>query len=153
MSTTTAKPVLHTQNIENLVRESTESCEKALKSGIKQQEEAFNLWMGVFPSLGLPEFQATLGAIAADAFPYARKRMDDVIEKLSRAGEQTLTLVEKTANVYQAPSLPEAQRRLQDVTETWLAAVRENVQIAVDNNARIINSWTELLGRFVPATK
>lgn len=152
--TTATETVLPTQNVEEILQESIGTFEKTLKSGIKLQEDTLNLWKDALPKLGSPEeFQAKLEAIAGEAFPAARQQMDEVIETLTRAGKQTLSLAEKTAGVYQAPSLPEAQRRLQDVTETCFAVVRENVQVALDANTKFVSSWTGLVSRFVPATK
>ena len=108
----------------------------------------------MLPKFGSPdELQTKLGALAADAFPAARKRTEEVIETLSRSGKQTLSLCEKAASVSQARSLPEAQRRLRDVTESWFAIARENVRIAADANAKIIDSWKDMVGRIAPVAK
>ena len=55
--------------------------------------------------------------------------------------------------VYQATSVPDAQRRMQDLVESSLAALRVNVRSALDTNAKIIASWQELADRFGPAVK
>jgi hypothetical protein len=55
--------------------------------------------------------------------------------------------------VYQATSVPDAQRRMQDLVESSLAALRVNVRSALDTNAKIIASGQELADRFGPAVK
>jgi murein L,D-transpeptidase YcbB/YkuD len=123
------------------------SYENALKSGIQVQEESMKLWKDLLTKLGSPEeFQAKLESMTADAFPKARKRMEEFVETFNRTSNQTIDLFEKTLSVYQATSVPEAQRRL-------LTALRVNVQSALNTNAKIITDWKELVDRFGPAKK
>jgi polyribonucleotide nucleotidyltransferase len=115
--------------IDKVFQEAMRSYEKALKSGIQLQEESVNLWKDLLTKLGSPEeFQAKLESMTADAF-------------------------QKTLGVYQATSVPDAQRRVQDLIESSLAAQRANVQSALNTNAKIIASWQELADRFGPAVK
>src|SRR6516165_7365923 len=128
--------------------------EEALKSGIKLQEESVNLWKDLLSKLGSPEeFQAKLESMRADAFPQARKRMEEFVETFNRTSNQTIDLIRKTLGVYQATSVPEAQRRVQDLIESSLTALRTNVQSALNTDAKIITDWKELVDRFGPAAK
>ena len=64
--------------------------EKALKSGIQLQEESVTLWKDLLTKLGSPEeFQAKLESMTADAFPQARKRMEEFVETFNRRSHQT----------------------------------------------------------------
>ena len=128
--------------------------EEALKSGIKLQEESVNLWKDLLTKLGSPEeLQAKLEAMRAEAFPKARERMEEWVETFNRTSKQTIDLFGKTLSVYQATSVTDAQRRVQDLVESSLAALRANVQSALNTNAKIIASWKELVDRFGPAAK
>ena len=130
------------QTINEVFQEAMRSYEKALKSGIQLQEESVNLWKELLTKLGSPEeFQAKLESMTADAFPKARERMEEFVETFNRMSKQTIDLFEKTLGVYQATSVPEAQRRL-------LTALRVNVQSALNTNAKIIADWKELVDRF-----
>ena len=139
-------------SINELFNEAMRSYEKALKSGIQLQEESVNLWKDLLTKLGSPEeFQAKLDSMTADAFPQARKRMEEFVETFNRTSNQTIDLVEKTLAVYQATSVPDAQRRVQDLIESSLTTLR--VHSALKTNAKIIDSWKELVDRFGPAAK
>jgi len=128
--------------------------EKALKSGIQLQEESVNLWKDLLTKLGSPEeFQAKLESMTADVFPMARQRMGEFVETFNRTSNQTIDLFEKTLGVYQATSVPDAQRRVQDLIESSLAALRVNVHSALNTNAKIIASWKDLVDSFGPAVK
>ena len=128
--------------------------EKALKSGIQLQEESVNLWKELLTKLGSPEeLQAKLESMTADAFPKARKRMEEFVETFNRTSNQTIDLFEKTLGVHQADSVTDAQRRVQDLIESSLSALRVNVHSALNTNAKIIASWKELVDRFGPAAK
>ena len=130
------------------------SYEKALKAGIQLQEESVNLWKDLLTKLGSPEGpQAKLESMTADAFSQARKRMEEFVETFNRMSNQTIDLFEKTLGVYEATSATDAQRRVQDLIESSLTALRVNVQSALNTNPKIVADWKELVDRFGPAVK
>jgi len=51
------------------------------------------------------------------------------------------------------PSVSDAQRRVQDLIESSLTALRVTVHSALHTNAKIIADWKELVDRFGPAVK
>jgi hypothetical protein len=142
------------QPFNEVFHEAIRSYEKALKSGIQLQEESVNLWKDVLTKLGSPaELQAKLESMTADAFLQARTRMEEFVETFNRTSNQTIDLFEKTLGVYQATSVTEAQRRVQDLIESSLTTLRIDVHSALNTNAKIIASWKELVDRFSPAVK
>ena len=133
------------ETMDEVFHEAMRSYEKALKSGIQLQEESVNLCKELFNKLGSPvELQAKLESMTAAAFSQARQRMEEFVETLNRKSNQTIDLFDKTLAVYQATSVPEAQRRLQDLIESSLTTVRVNVRSALHTNAKIIASWQEM---------
>src|ERR1700741_3360663 len=150
----TKKSTASTAETDEVYHEAMRSYEKALKSGIQVQEESVNLWKHLLTKLGSPEeFQAKLESMTADAFPQARKRMEEFVETFNRTSNQTIDLFEKTLGVYQATSVPDAQRRVHDLIESSLSTLRVNVHSALNTNAKIIAEWKELVDRFGPAVK
>jgi len=142
------------ETMDELFHEAMRSYEKALRSGIQLQEESVNLWKDLLTKLGSPEeLQTKLESMTADAFPKARKLMEEFVETFNRTSNQTIDLYEKTLGVYQATSVPDAQRRVQDLIESSLTTLRVNVHSALNTNAKIIASWKELADRFGPAVK
>ena len=142
------------ETIDDVFHDAMRSYVKALKSGIQLQEESVNLWKDLLTKLGFPEeFQAKLESMTADAFPKARKRMEEFVETFNRTSNQTIDLLEKTLGVYQATSVTEAQRRVQDLIESSLTTLRVNVHSALNTNAKIIASWKELVDRCGTAVK
>jgi len=140
--------------ISNLFHEAMSNYEKALKSGIQLQEESVTLWKSLLTKLGSPEeFQAKLESLNASVFPAARKRMEEFLEEFTRTSNQTLDLFEKSLRVYQSTSITDAQRRIQDLMESSLSALRVNVHSVLNTNAKIMTSWKEMVDRFGPAVK
>jgi hypothetical protein len=118
---------------DEVFHEAMHSYEKALKSGIQLQEESVNLWQDLLTKLDSPEeFQAKLESMTADTFPMARQHMQEFAETFSRTSNQTMDLLEKTVGVYQATSVSDAQRRMQDLIESSLTALRVNVHSALN---------------------
>jgi ribosomal 50S subunit-associated protein YjgA (DUF615 family) len=137
-----------------LFDEAIRSYEKALRAGIQVQEESANLWKGLLSKLGSPEeFQTKLESMRADNFPQARKRMEEFVGRFNRMSNQTIDLFEKTLGVYEAASVAEAQRRVHDLIESSLTALRVTVHSALNTNAKIMTDWRELVDRFGPAVK
>ena len=142
------------ETIDKVFQEAMHSYENALKSGIQVQEESVNLWKDLLTKLGSPEeFQAKLEAMRADTFPQARERMEEFVETFNRTSNQTIDLFEKTLGVYQATSVTDAQRRMQDLIESSLTTLRVNVHSAMNTNTKIITDWKELVDRFGLAEK
>jgi hypothetical protein len=142
------------ETIAELFGEAMRSYEKALRAGIQLQEESANLWKGLLSKLGSPgEFQTKLESMRADGFPQARKRMEEFVGRFNRMSNQTIDLFEKTLGVYEATSVAEAQRRVKDLIESSLTALRINVHSALNTNAKIMTDWNELADRFGPAVK
>ena len=142
------------ETIAEVFDEAMRSYEKALRAGIQLQEESVNLWKGLLSKLGSPEeLQTKLESMRADGFPQARKRMEAFVGRFNRMSNQTIDLLEKTPGVYQATSVTDAQRRVQDLIESSLTALRVNVHSAVNMNAKIVADWKELVNRFGPAAK
>jgi hypothetical protein len=81
------------------------------------------------------------------------KRREEFVETFNRTSNQSIDLFEKTLGVYQATSVPDAERRVQDLIESSLTTLRANVHSALNTNAKIIASWKELADRFSPAVK
>src|SRR3954451_15039205 len=121
-STSKAPP---SETLNAVFHEAMQTYEKALKSGIQLQEESVQLWKDLLTKLGSPEeLQAKLESMTADVFPAARKRMEEFIEMFSRSSSQTMDLFQKSLSVYQATSVTDAQRRVQDLMESSLATLR-----------------------------
>ncbi len=78
---------------------------------------------------------------------------EELVGAFNRAGNQTIDLFEKTLGIYQATSVPDAQRRVQDLIESSLTSLRANVQSALDTNAKMMDSCKELANRFGAAMK
>ena len=95
----------------------------------------------------------TINEVCQEAMRCYENRREEFVETFHRMSNQTIDLFEKTLGVYQATSVTDAQRRVQDLIESSLSALRVNVHSALNTNAKIITSWKELVDRFGPATK
>jgi hypothetical protein len=153
-ATASTSATMDSATMDEVFQEAMRSYEKALKSGIQLQEESVNLWKDLLTKLGSPEeFQAKLESMTGDVFPQARKRMEEFVETFNRTSNQTIDLFEKTLGVYQATSVTDAQRRVQDLIESSLDTLRVNVHSALNTNAKILVSWKEMVDRFGPTVK
>jgi hypothetical protein len=95
----------------------------------------------------------TIDEVRQEVMRCYEKRGEELIETLNGMSDQTIDLLEKTLGVHQATSVPDVQRRVQDLIESSLSALRVNVQSALSTNAAIIASSKELADRFSTAVK
>jgi hypothetical protein len=86
----------------------------------------------------------TIDEVCQEAMSCYEQCGEEFVETFNRMNNQTIDLFEKTLGVYQATSVPDAQRRVQDLIESSLSALRVNVHSALNMNAKIIASWKEL---------
>src|SRR6478752_8297674 len=77
----------------------------------------------------------------------SEKRGEELIETFNRMSDRTIDLFEKTLSVYQAASMPGAQRRVRDLIENSPGALPVKVQSARNTNAEIIASPKQLADR------
>ena len=86
----------------------------------------------------------TIDEVCQEAMSCYEESGEEFVETFNRMSNQTIDLFGKTMDVYQATSVPDAQRRVQDLIESSLSALRVNVHSALNMNAKIIASWKEL---------
>jgi hypothetical protein len=84
--------------------------------------------------------------VCQEAMGCYEKCGEEFVGTFNRMSNQTIDLFEKMLGVYQATSVPDAQRRVQVLIESSLSALRVNVESALNMNAKIIDSWKELAG-------
>ena len=86
----------------------------------------------------------TIDEVCQEAMSCYEKRGEEFVETFKRMSNQTIDLFEKTLGVYQATSVPDAQRRVQDLIKSSLSALQVNIHSSLNTNAKIIASWKEL---------
>jgi hypothetical protein len=140
MTATTKLPV------SKLFEEAIRNYELALKTGIQLQEESTKLWREVLTETPNPlEFQEKLDALATDAFPTLRKKMEESVELVQANTKTSMELFHKAVEVYQASSFKEGQGKVLDLWDASLGALRANVNTMVKTNTEIINYWTKFV--------
>jgi ribosomal 50S subunit-associated protein YjgA (DUF615 family) len=152
-ATDTKKAAAETsETVNDVFHEAMRTYQTALKAGLQLQEESVNLWKDLLAKLGSPEdFKAKLESMSENAFSQSRKRVEEFVETFNRTSNQTIDLFQKTLGVYQATSITDAQRRVHDLIESSLTALRVNIHSALNTNTKIIADRKELADRFGPA--
>ena len=140
------------ETLNDLLYEAMLALENALTAGLQLQENSVKLWRDLLARSGsLQVLQDKLDTLADNLFPAVRKRLEELVETstlslmlANRTSSQTLNLLNESLNIYQAGSVPEAQRRTCDWIDSVLSTVHENVPIILNTNVKILSSWTNL---------
>jgi hypothetical protein len=134
-----------TKTATDLFDEAYKSFDQALKTGIKVQEDTVKMWKDLLGKTTSPtEFQAKFTEMAEDAFPAAKKRMDEALKAIEENYRTSTDLLQQAMRVWQPGSIAETQNRIQGLWESSLSAARSNVQNMVKTNQEILDTWMHL---------
>jgi predicted RNase H-like HicB family nuclease len=138
-------------NAQDVLQDAIKFYEEALKSGIQLQEESLTLWKNLLKQLGTPEeLREKLESLSGGAFPEAKEKIEEIMKAFQENSKQGMELCTKALSVYQSPNWMEGQARFQDLMETSLTTMRNNVHTVLDTNAKLMESWNELVERVTP---
>lgn len=145
---TTAKVA---ETVTELFEGALSNYEKTVKAGIELQKESIDSVKDLAAKFCTPEeFKAKIEALAADAVPSTRAKLDEAIYMFSKSISQALDLIEQAAEIGKAKSVTEAQAKVQTFLDSSLAIQRANFQTLVNANVKIVDAWKDLAAKFVP---
>lgn len=140
--TATAMPTAETGEV---FRQAMETFERAIKAGVKIQEESTKCFVDMFSQMPSPQqWQKRAQAMLNDAFPTAQKNLDEAIEVMNQNARSSLSLLKKAFEAGQSTSIAEAQAKTSELWEAALETVRSNAQAMVQANERFLKAWEEL---------
>ena len=150
---TAAQEAMDFEAVNDLLYEAMLSYEKTLKSGIQLQEHSVKLWRDLLAEVDASDLlRAKLEAVSEDLFPALRERLEEIVESSSlslmlvnRAGNQTFNLLGKSLEICRSTSITEFRNRINDLLESYLALVHENVPILLSTNHKIVHVWQGLV--------
>jgi len=145
MPAAATKPDAASQTNE-LFDQAIETFEVAVKTGAKVQEETAQWFVDLMGGLSSPqEWQKKAEAVAKQVIPATQKNLDEALKAMNENARESLDLLKKAFEAGQSESVSEAQAKMYQVWESALASTRANTQAVVQANARVIESYAELL--------
>ena len=131
---------------DHLLRQSLEAFQSVLKTGADVQERSARRFADALAHFtsGEPWHPRNLAVLEELAASNA-KSLEESIHLMNEGALRSLELLEKAfRGAYRAPGSEPAAR----VPQTWamgMAALRSNVQMVVEANARTVESWAKLV--------
>jgi BMFP domain-containing protein YqiC len=122
----------------------------AMKAGVKFQEEMSKLFTEMLDQAGpMQEWQRQSRALMGDAVPAAQKSVEQWMKLAQQNYLRSLDLFKRAFETEQ-PSTGQAateamQNRTQDLWEASMEMVRGNAQAVAQANAKMMETWVELL--------
>ncbi len=133
------------------------NCEQAFLTGLKLQEEAVQYWTHLFNQTVSPQDWQKRAAgvtdLASGVLPAAQKQMDevlDLVEKNTRTGAELMT---KAIDAAQTPVIAQSQAKWLDFWTASVGAVRTSADALTQFNARVADSWVELIRQNTEVTQ
>jgi hypothetical protein len=131
-----------------LLDEAGQAYFKTMKSGLKLQEDVTQWWTDQTRSVNG----------SADWMKKPKEALDQLVRQWQENAEQSLKAMEKNTRqsidllnkafaVGQADSVEAAQKKLNELWESSLEAMRANVQSTLQANAKVAEAWMELVSK------
>lgn len=137
----------HERMIE-LLDEAGQTYFKAMKTGLKLQEDASTWWSDQLKSVnGSAEWLNKPREVMTEAINQWQKNAETTLELMEKSTQESLELLNKAFAVGQADSIEAAQQKLNELWESSLNTMRENVQTTLKANAKFAEMWMEMASK------
>lgn len=131
-----------------VLNQAVETFNSALRAGLKVQEESVRWWLDAMGEAGsLQAMQKKAEEIVESAIPTMQKNTQEYLKALDENSRNSLELLKKAMDTTQSESLAEVQGKMRELWESSLTAVRRNVQSMLQLNARVMQSYGQMLIR------
>ena len=129
-----------------LMEQAMKNYEQALQSGLKLQEESTKWWTDLISQTAAPaDWQKRWRSTASQTIPVVQKRMEEALRVVEQSSRTSLNLLKQALALTVNDSAANTQTKLQELWEASLEAVRNNAQALTQANARVVESWMQLL--------
>ena len=126
-----------------------QTCEQALRTGLKFQEESGRWSTAVFNSANcVQNWQEQLKAVTHTAnslLPLVQKPIGEIIDLAEKNRQSSADLMKKAMNASRACGLAESQPKWSDFWTTSLGAVQANNEALTQISSRMLDSWADFM--------
>jgi hypothetical protein len=131
-----------------LVDQAMKNYEQALQAGVKLQEESSKCWTDFMNQTAAPaDWQKRWNAAATETIPLIQKRMEESLRLVEQGSRTSLDLLKQALQVTGTDTPASAQRKVQELWEASLQALRNNAQAVSQANAKVVESWMQLFSK------
>ena len=135
----------HERMIE-LLDEAGQTYFQAMKSGLKMQQDVAAWWSDRVKAAG--DDRGFDGQqMAAEAMKQWQANADRAMALMEASTKQSMDLLGKAFTVGQADSVEAAQKKLNELCESSLQAMQDNMRATIDANKQIAEAWMKLADR------
>jgi len=132
-----------------MAQEAFKNYEQVLRTGLKIQQEAAQWWSkSLQQNAPKGEWQkcvASLTSAAETVLPRAQKQLEEALNLLEKNNKSCVELMKKAAEAAQAAGVAESQAKWLEFWESSMSAVLSNAEALTAANARMLDSYVELV--------
>jgi hypothetical protein len=136
-------------NIQESFRQAAETFENAVKTGAAFQEDSARRFAEMLRNLGSPmDWQKKTQAGMNEAMQISQKNFGEAIRVMNHSAKSAMELFQKTLEACrdQQEGDPDAKNR--ELWESVLKTLRTNVEVVLQANAQMMESWSAVAKRF-----
>ncbi len=139
----------HDRMIE-LLDEAGQTYFKTMKTGLKLQEDVSGWWSDQVKSVnGQADWTKQPREAMAETIRQWQKNAEATLQHMEKSTQESIELLNKAFAVGQADSIEAAQQKLNELWESSLNTMRDNVQSTLKANAQFAEAWMEMASKQV----
>jgi hypothetical protein len=140
-------------SINEMFRQATGTFESAMKTGAAVQEESAKRFTEMLHELGSPmEWQKKTQASVKEVVQVSQKNLDEALGVMNHSAKSALELFQQTFEACRDRQGNDAEAKNRELWESMLKTLRTNVEVILQANARMMESWTAVAKRFGGST-
>jgi len=134
----------HDRMIE-LLDEAGQTYKKTMKAGLKVQEDVVSWWSDQVNSVnGASDWSIRPKEVMTEAVSQWQANAEKSLEVMEKNTQESIELLNKAFEVGQADSIEAAHKKINELWESSLTAMRANVQSTLKANAQVAEAWMKL---------
>lgn len=126
------------------MRAATENFTKTLQAGIQFQEQNAQFWSDLV-GRSAEDFRAQWDRLARETAPFQQKNLEAFHRVFEEQSQRTLDLLRRSVELSQPRSAGNVYEQFATLWRTLFEALRESADAIARTNARMFESWSELM--------
>src|SRR5581483_4565738 len=117
------------------------------------QEDTARWWTNFLHRAAWPQdWQRQVSSVVSQAIPTAQRSMEESLRLIDQSSKTGLNFLKRAVDAPRTNAASDMQSQVQDIWQSSLNVMQTNMQAITESQARVMESWTEMVRRGVAST-
>ena len=136
-----------------LFDQAMKSCEQALRTGVRLQEDATRWWTNLLHQTSwTQDWQRQVSTAMSHAIPTAQKNVEESIRLIDQSSKTGLNLLKRAVEAPRTNAASDVQSQVQEIWQSSLNVIQSNMHAITESQTRAMESWTTFVRKGVAST-